>query len=364
MKTATCACLAVMLLTSTAVAQVTLRLEAADDPQADSISLSIGESALVRLVLDIADDTQVVSLDAILNYLDADAQPGTGVQIIGFNDSPDLGNLALTTRGSASEASADAPAAVNDYQLVLDDSTEPLDADSGLTGPATIVVDEIILRGEAEASDTLFFAFGAQAPAGFQLEANPVTEELELVDLAIELGRGSAEDGLAITVTAPGGDNANGNDNSDGSADNDGDGLTNDEEAQIGTDPDNADSDGDQIDDGYEVQHGLDPTRDDAEEDPDGDGLDNFGESAAGTDPNVADTDGDGLNDFEDPQPLEAGSTNTGGGRRANTSSGLCGLGVLGPIALGLPLMQLLRGRRRVGRQRCLLDGTGVPAGR
>ena len=57
------------------------------------------------------------------------------------------------------------------------------------------------------------------------------------------------------------------------------------------------------------------------------------------------------LNDFEDPQPLEAGTTDMGGGGgSAGTSGGLCGLGLLWPIALGIPLVRLLSGRRRACR--------------
>lgn len=46
----------------------------------------------------------------------------------------------------------------------------------------------------------------------------------------------------------------------DGSADPDGDGLSNDAEAEIGTDPNNPDSDGDGYSDGDEVAEGSDPT--------------------------------------------------------------------------------------------------------
>lgn len=46
----------------------------------------------------------------------------------------------------------------------------------------------------------------------------------------------------------------------DGSADPDGDGLSNDEEAELGTDPNNADSDGDGYSDGDELAEGSDPT--------------------------------------------------------------------------------------------------------
>jgi hypothetical protein len=45
-----------------------------------------------------------------------------------------------------------------------------------------------------------------------------------------------------------------------GDLDNDGDGLTNAEEAELGTDPDNADSDGDTYWDSWELDEGTDPT--------------------------------------------------------------------------------------------------------
>ncbi len=103
--------------------------------------------------------------------------------------------------------------------------------------------------------------------------------------------------------------------------DSDGDDLPDDEEAALGTDPNNPDTDGDGLtdgleahglcteptlpdsdsdgmSDGFEVQYGLlpcDPA--DAALDPDNDGLSNLGESAAGTDPGNPDTDGDGLLD-------------------------------------------------------------------
>jgi hypothetical protein len=137
--------------------------------------------------------------------------------------------------------------------------------------------------------------------------------------------------------------------------DNDGDGLTNDEETNLGTDPDSADSDGDGISDGAEVGDpaapidtdgdgtinandpdddgdGIstvdedvngdgDPTNDDTDGDgipnyldpddqdgplgdADGDGLTNEEEDNLGTDPNNPDTDGDGVPDGEDNDPL------------------------------------------------------------
>lgn len=72
------------------------------------------------------------------------------------------------------------------------------------------------------------------------------------------------------------------------SDDSDGDGLTDAEEASLGTDPFDPDSDGDGMTDGWEVANSLDPLVDDASADADLDGYTNYQEFAAGTDPNDA----------------------------------------------------------------------------
>jgi len=80
--------------------------------------------------------------------------------------------------------------------------------------------------------------------------------------------------------------------------DNDGDGLSNDEEKRLGTDPDNPDTDGDGLNDGAEVN----TTKTDPKNpDTDGDGL-NDGDEVFNhlTDPLKKDTDGDGLNDGDE----------------------------------------------------------------
>ena len=86
-----------------------------------------------------------------------------------------------------------------------------------------------------------------------------------------------------------------------------GDGLTNWEEYQLGTDPNEADSDGDGLDDGPEVAGaGSRPPTDPTNDDTDGDGIKDgaesntgtwAGEANTGTNPTLADTDGDGLAD-------------------------------------------------------------------
>jgi Tol biopolymer transport system component len=83
-----------------------------------------------------------------------------------------------------------------------------------------------------------------------------------------------------------------------GQQDSDGDGLTNAQEAEIGTDPLNPDTDGDGLSDGQEInQHKTDPLN----ADTDGDGLSDGDEALKyGTDPLNPDTDGDGLNDGDE----------------------------------------------------------------
>ena len=90
--------------------------------------------------------------------------------------------------------------------------------------------------------------------------------------------------------------------------DSDGDGLTDDQEAELGTDPDNRDTDGDGAADGWEHHHGWDPLDDDTDDD----GLLDGEEKDLGSDPLNADSDGDGYLDgdevTEGSDPLDGDS--------------------------------------------------------
>ncbi|ALM48519.1 hypothetical protein AMR72_06155 [Flavobacterium psychrophilum] len=115
--------------------------------------------------------------------------------------------------------------------------------------------------------------------------------------------------------------------------DQDNDGLTNAQEAALGTNPTVADTDGDGINDGTEVTNGsnpLNPCSPDANTpicDQDGDGLTNAQEIAAGTNPTVADTDDDGVNDGTElangSDPLNPCSPNAGAGPCDQDNDGL-----------------------------------------
>ena len=86
----------------------------------------------------------------------------------------------------------------------------------------------------------------------------------------------------------------------DQTTDSDSDGLSDEREAELGTDPELADSDGDGLEDGSELnEYGTDPTSADS----DSDGL-NDGEEVTeyGTFPLSPDSDGDGLSDLEEEE--------------------------------------------------------------
>ena len=131
---------------------------------------------------------------------------------------------------------------------------------------------------------------------------------------ATEIAFAEAQSGtataLAMTASAEG--------------DDDQDGLSNNQEIALGTDPNNPDTDGDGLSDGIEVnQFGTQPNNQDSDgdtlldgeevnssntspinADTDGDGLNDGIEILGGSDPLMIDTDGDGLSDSEDPAPL------------------------------------------------------------
>ncbi len=91
--------------------------------------------------------------------------------------------------------------------------------------------------------------------------------------------------------------------------DTDGDGIVDELEIVIGTNPNSVDTDGDGLSDYDEIEKVYtNPLRrdsddngiEDGDEDYDGDGITNKFEITLGTDPTLSDTDGDGLNDYDE----------------------------------------------------------------
>jgi hypothetical protein len=104
-------------------------------------------------------------------------------------------------------------------------------------------------------------------------------------------------------------------------ADTDGDGLTDDYESSIGTDPNNSDTDGDGLSDQEEDQnYGTDPTTSDT----DGDGISDSDEvNIHGSDPTEQDTDGDGVQDGSDAFPSDPNEdTDTDGDGTGDNADG------------------------------------------
>ena len=98
------------------------------------------------------------------------------------------------------------------------------------------------------------------------------------------------------------------NNPNDASMDEDFDGLTNQQEFTLGTDPQSEDTDNDGLADGWEVAFNYNPLTDSGEAtlDEDSDGLTNLQEFTLGTDPQLADTDQDGVIDSEDNHPTDS----------------------------------------------------------
>ncbi|WP_339290055.1 Ig-like domain-containing protein [Paenibacillus sp. FSL E2-0201] len=111
--------------------------------------------------------------------------------------------------------------------------------------------------------------------------------------------------------------------------DDDNDGLTDEQEIVLGTDPKNADTDGDGINDkddpfptdaakpgtvNGELDTDGDGIPDSLDPDDDNDGLTDEEEIVLGTNPKHPDTDHDGINDKDDPFPLDATKPGNGGG--------------------------------------------------
>jgi len=138
--------------------------------------------------------------------------------------------------------------------------------------------------------------FGASNGALLQTFDDPTPTDVDGFGLSVAIDSGQ------VVIGAP-------NDRTSGirhgqahlfEVDSDGDGLSDRDEAAIGTDPFDPDTDGDGLEDGEEVALGTDPLIPDT----DGDGISDGDEVMLGTDPLDDDSDDDGIVDGSDPDVI------------------------------------------------------------
>ncbi|MDG1478496.1 MAG: MYXO-CTERM sorting domain-containing protein [Myxococcota bacterium] len=178
--------------------------------------------------------------------------------------------------------------------MVLDISNENVGHASSTTLVLTLPAGVSYVSDDASgtydsASGTVSWDLGTLAGSG----AESITLTLEAsgsgsydLDAELDWTVGRSEGGATCTESV------------DVTLDSDGDGLTNEEEDALGTDPLDADTDGDGLSDGDEVN---DYTTDPLDSDTDADGLSDGDEvNDHGTDPLDSDTDADGLSDGDE----------------------------------------------------------------
>jgi len=219
----------------------------------------------------------------------------------------------------------------------LPQSTDPLAADTdgdGLSDGLEVGVTDLVPGGQSDGEASVPFAGTDEESADWMPDTDPGTTTDPLDDDSDDDGLTDGEedanaDGAAVYELGETGTEGTG-ESDPNVADTDGDGLLDGAEVdEHGTSPVDTDTDDGGMLDGDEVTSGrdpLDPSDDTAAGDSDGDGLPDDVEVALGTDPHDADTDGDGLSDWlelsggtpgvfdegEDTDPLDADTDDDG----------------------------------------------------
>jgi hypothetical protein len=177
--------------------------DAADGDGTVSIG-SIGGTGTIQLWMSYSSSAnRLIGIDSILTGYDALFGDTTSFEVSGFNDQVIPGSgMQRLTRG---DVAGDLPNGdIDDYQYVGDDLDAALNPDGldGLQGPATVLLDEIVITGTADNSgvgpDQVFFAFGVQAPGGNRIRVRtippPATWIIE--DETVTRGTGDGESSL------------------------------------------------------------------------------------------------------------------------------------------------------------------------
>ncbi|MEO9479298.1 MAG: Ig-like domain-containing protein [Maribacter dokdonensis] len=254
------------------------------------------------------EDNQIVTItfsDGV-NTVTSTATVISGVWTASDADISTLTNGSILVNAEVSDISGNN--AVDSETVILDntapvaDSFSTFDIDPVLTGNASANESLVIeLDTDGDGLTDVTYTVIADANGEWSLDTGMATPTSGNFPVLTD------EDVIEIIVTDASGNSGNGTVTI--SEDSDNDGLTNNEESDLGTDPNNPDSDGDGIVDGEEVLvDNTDPLNDCdhvdgmplGASDCDNDGLTTEEEVTLGTDPNNPDTDNDGLTDGEE----------------------------------------------------------------
>ncbi|MEL7447874.1 MAG: OmpA family protein [Pseudomonadota bacterium] len=234
--------------------------------------------------------------------------------------------------GDADPATTTDPTVADSDGDGLPDGAEDLNAD----GQTINTIGDGTSSGTGETDPNLTDTDSDGLSDGDEVNATGPLAGLGATDpLDSDTDDGGTQDGTE--VLADGTNPVFGNGNDDAAADPDNDGLSNAQEAVLGTDPNDADSDNDGIDDGDEVGNDgvldpgdTDPLDSDSDDDGLADGLEVLGPDAMPnsgdeTDPDNADSDGDGILDGTESgvtAPLPGGTSDGNGTPFDGTDAG------------------------------------------
>ncbi|MBO0591036.1 gliding motility-associated C-terminal domain-containing protein, partial [Cellulophaga sp. E16_2] len=272
-------------------------VNAAEDGDVTISGTTTGVEDGQTVTVTFSDGTNTVTTTATVS---GDTWTATDADISGLTNGP------ITVTADVTDVALN-PATDND-PIILDNSAPTVDSFNTIDSTP-------ILTGQGNANETLVieldtdgdnipdvtYTVTTDASGDWSLDTETATPDSGSFPTLVD------QDIINITATDPSGNSGTGAVTV--SVDTDNDGINDNEEVAIGTDPSNPDTDGDGINDGQEVNVDTTDPLDDCSSvggtplgasDCDNDGLTTDQEVSLGTDPNNPDSDNDGLLDGEE----------------------------------------------------------------